>query len=98
MALVLLIGAGLMIRSLLDLWNVNPGFNPRGVLTFAVSLSPSLGTNATTSRNAIREMDERLRNIPGVESRFVHRRRVAHDRRQRISFLARRRTQAGESE
>ena len=68
MALVLLIGAGLMIRSLLDLWNVNPGFNPRGVLTFAVSLSPSLGTNATTSRNAIREIDERLRNIPGVES------------------------------
>src|SRR5271163_2761815 len=68
MALVLLIGAGLMIRSLLDLWNVNPGFNARGVLTFAVSLSPSLGANATTSRNAIREMDERLRSIPGVES------------------------------
>jgi predicted permease len=68
MALVLLIGAGLMIRSLLDLWNVNPGFNPRGVLTFAVSLSPSLGTNPTTSRNAIREMDEKLRSIPGVES------------------------------
>ena len=68
MALVLLIGAGLMIRSLLDLWNVNPGFNPRGVLTFAVSLSPSLGKNATTSRNAIREIDERLRHIPGVES------------------------------
>jgi putative ABC transport system permease protein len=68
MALVLLIGAGLMIRSLLDLWNVNPGFNPQGVLTFAVSLSPSLGANAATSRNAIREMDERLKNIPGVES------------------------------
>jgi predicted permease len=68
MALVLLIGAGLMIRSLLDLWNVNPGFNPKGVLTFAVSLSPSLGTNPTTSRNAIRDMDERLKNIPGVES------------------------------
>ncbi len=68
MALVLLIGAGLMIRSLLDLWNVNPGFNPQGVLTFAVSLSPSLGTNATTSRTAIREMDERLKHIPGVES------------------------------
>jgi putative ABC transport system permease protein len=68
MALVLLIGAGLMIRSLLDLWNVNPGFNPKGVLTFAVSLSPSLGANATTSRNAIREMDERLKTIPGVES------------------------------
>jgi len=68
MALVLLIGAGLMIRSLLDLWNVNPGFNPQGVLTFAVSLSPSLGANATTSRNAIREMDEGLKRIPGVEA------------------------------
>ena len=68
MALVLLIGAGLMIRSLLDLWNVNPGFNPQGVLTFAVSLSPSLGVNATTSRNAIREMDERLKRIPGVKA------------------------------
>jgi predicted permease len=68
MALVLLIGAGLMIRSLLDLWNVNPGFNPKGVLTFAVSLSPSLGANAATSRNAIRAMGEKVKSIPGVES------------------------------
>jgi predicted permease len=68
MALVLLIGAGLMIRSLVDLWNVDPGFNPRGVMTFAVSLSPSLGATPAMSRNAIREMDERLRSIPGVES------------------------------
>jgi predicted permease len=68
MALVLLIGAGLMIRSLVDLWNVNPGFNPQGVLTFAVSLSPSLGATPEASRNAIRGLDDRLRNIPGVES------------------------------
>ncbi|HYL68756.1 MAG TPA: ABC transporter permease [Candidatus Limnocylindria bacterium] len=68
MALVLLTGAGLMIRSLVGLWSVNPGFNPRGVLTFAVSLSPSLGVNAATSRSAIREMDEKLKNIPGVEA------------------------------
>jgi predicted permease len=68
MALVLLIGAGLMIRSLLDLWNVNPGFHPQGVLTFSVSLSPSLGANPTTSRNAIRDMDQRLKSIAGVES------------------------------
>ncbi len=68
MALVLLIGAGLMIRSLVDLWSVNPGFNPRGVLTFAVSMSPSLGATAATSRSAIRQLDETLRNIPGVEA------------------------------
>jgi predicted permease len=68
MALVLLIGAGLMIRSLVDLWSVNPGFNPRGVLTFAVAMSPSLGANAATSRTAIRQLDETLQSVPGVEA------------------------------
>ena len=68
MALVLLIGAGLMIRSLVDLWSVNPGFNPRGVLTFAVSMSPSLGATAATSRSAIRQLDDTLRDLPGVEA------------------------------
>jgi predicted permease len=68
MALILLTGAGLMVRSLFGLWSVNPGFNPRGALTFSVSLSPSLGVNAATSRSAIREMDETLKNIPGVEA------------------------------
>jgi predicted permease len=68
LALVLLTGAGLMVRSLLGLWSVNPGFNPRSVLTFQVSLSPSLGVNAATSRSAIRELDEKLKSIPGVEA------------------------------
>jgi predicted permease len=67
MALILLIGAGLMIRSLFGLWKVNPGFNPRGVLTFEVSLSPSLGANPETARAALLEMGERLKSIPGVE-------------------------------
>jgi predicted permease len=47
---------------------VNPGFNPRGVLTFSVSLSPSLGVNAATTRSALRQLDETLQNIPGVEA------------------------------
>jgi predicted permease len=68
MALILLTGAGLMVRSLLGLWSVNPGFNPRGVLKFAVSLSPSLGVNAATSRSGLREMEEKLKSIPGVEA------------------------------
>jgi predicted permease len=68
MALVLLVGAGLMIRSLVDLWSVNPGFNPRGVVTFSVTLSPSLGVNATATRSALRQLDETLENIPGVEA------------------------------
>src|SRR5487761_552822 len=36
MALVLLVGAGLMIRSLVQLWNVNPGFNPHNALSFNI--------------------------------------------------------------
>ena len=68
MALVLLIGAGLMIRSLVGLWSVDPGFNPRNLLTFRTSLSPSLGVNAATSRSAIRDMEDRLKSLPGVEA------------------------------
>jgi len=40
MALVLLAGAGLMIRSLARLWSIDPGFNPRNVMTVGVSLPP----------------------------------------------------------
>ena len=71
MSLVLLVGAGLMIRSLVDLWSVDPGFNPRGVLTFAVSMSPSYGQNASDSRVTLRELEQRLLNIPGVQAASV---------------------------
>ena len=67
MALVLLVGAGLMIRSLVDLWNVQPGFNPQGVLTFGVAMSPSLGSTPASSRAAIRSLEEQLKSVPGIE-------------------------------
>ncbi len=68
LALVLLTGAGLMIRTLARLWSVNPGFNPRNVLVFDVTLAPSLGANPATTRSAIRELSQTLRAIPGIQA------------------------------
>lgn|SRR5215469_1771842 len=68
MALVLLVGAGLMIRTLAALWNVNPGFNPRNVLTFGLALPSSLKQgNPDAVRAALREVHSKFSIIPGVQ-------------------------------
>ncbi len=69
MALVLLAGAGLMIRTLVQLWNVNPGFNPHGVLTFGLTPSPALAKKSPEAiRAEYRKISATLLSIPGVES------------------------------
>ncbi len=68
MALVLLAGAGLMIRSLTRLWKVDPGFNPRNVLTVGVSLPPSMmNASPDAIRAAFREFDNKIASIHGVQ-------------------------------
>ena len=67
LALVLLIGAGLLIRSLTRLWNVNPGFNPENVLSFGVSFPPAMATAKPDAiRAALRELDRKIGGLPGV--------------------------------
>ena len=69
LALVLLIGAGLMIRSLNVLWNVDPGFRPDNVVTFELTLPPSMrSASGEEIRATLRELNERIKNTPGVES------------------------------
>ncbi len=69
MALVLLAGAGLMVRSLTRLWNVDPGFNPRNVMTVGVSLPASMmNASPEAIRAAFREVDDKVASIPGVQS------------------------------
>jgi predicted permease len=72
LALVLLIGAGLMLRSLVQLSDVDPGFNPRNVLTFGVSLSPAmLQTSPAAIRTAFRNLDDAIASTPGVGSTSI---------------------------
>ncbi len=69
LALVLLIGAGLTIRSLKALWQVDPGFKSENVLTFSLSLPPSLQTaTPNTIRTTLRQLSDRLAAIPGAQA------------------------------
>ena len=69
LALVLLIGAGLMIRSLSALWNVDPGFRPDNVLTFGLGFPPSMRSASPEAKRAyLRELSEKLSAMPGVRA------------------------------
>jgi predicted permease len=74
-SMVLLVGAGLMLQSLRQLLNHNPGFDPERLLTFSVNLPndtyPSAKEYPNPNPSAVRfehEFTEKLRALPGVES------------------------------
>jgi len=67
LAYVLLIGSGLMVRSFLELQGIDPGFDPKGLLTFQVQSDRFLPTPQERAV-AIRQLEDRLRAIPGVQS------------------------------
>jgi putative ABC transport system permease protein len=66
LALVLLIGAGLTIRSFAALQQVRPGFDPSRVLTFRIAMPPAKYPKAEQRLALLREMEARIRAIPGV--------------------------------
>jgi len=69
LALVLLMGAGLMIRSLSALWNVDPGFRSEGVLSFGLSFPPSMQTLSPEASGVImRELSDAIASTPGVRA------------------------------
>ena len=69
LGLVLLVGAGLMMRSFASLTNVHPGFDPNNVLTARITLSgPAYEEDIEARKRYVSQTLERLRGLPGVES------------------------------
>ena len=63
---VLLVGSGLMVRSFIELQRIDPGFDPRGMLTFHLLGDPA---NSPEERRSIaNQIAARLRSMAGVES------------------------------
>jgi putative ABC transport system permease protein len=68
LALVLLIGTGLMIRAFWKLSEVDPGFRPEGLLTLRVNLPQALYPKAENQDRFWKSVQEKIAAIPGVIS------------------------------
>jgi predicted permease len=68
LALVLLVGAGLFLRSLASLEDVNPGFQPNGLITGAVTLPPTQYGDPAKQIAFYRAVLDRLSSLPGVSA------------------------------
>ena len=68
LALVLLVGAGLLVKSFSRLQSVDPGFNPDNLLTMRVSLPLNKYDGDPKVVSFFKQAEERMRAIPGVES------------------------------
>jgi predicted permease len=68
LSVMLLIGAGLLIRSFSHLQGVAPGFNPQNVLTFELTMSGRKYSNGPAILSTYHELWEHLGNMPGVSA------------------------------
>jgi putative ABC transport system permease protein len=68
LSLVLLVGAGLLIKSFLKLRNTDPGFNPENVLTASISLPSAQYSEDARIAQFYQQAIERVSQLPGVES------------------------------
>jgi putative ABC transport system permease protein len=68
LALVLLTGAGLLLKSLIKMQNVNPGFNPDHVLTAEISLPKLRYPDKQSQVNFFNDLERRVRDLPGVKN------------------------------
>jgi putative ABC transport system permease protein len=67
-AVVLLAGAGLMVRSFVSISGVSPGFNPKGILTIGIGLTQKLYDDIQQQARFYERLIDKVNTIPGVES------------------------------
>ena len=68
LTLTLLVGAGLLFRTIRHLWNVNPGFDTHQLIAFKASLSPEFTRTPHAMRAAYQQLIERIQGIAGVQA------------------------------
>jgi putative ABC transport system permease protein len=68
LAVMLLTGTGLLIRSFTKLLLVNPGFDAGNVVTFSLDLPPTRYPERAQQAEFYRQLVERVKNLPGVQS------------------------------
>ncbi len=98
LALVLTASAGLMIRTMSRLWQVDPGFDPTHVLDFGVAGSPAVHGTPQAVRNGFADTTQQLRAVPGVQAVSIMHWQRADERRLRGALLGRGAPQARRAE
>jgi putative ABC transport system permease protein len=68
LSLLLVAGAGLLLRSFAQILKVDPGFRPEGVLTLRVALPDAIYSKPEQIRGFYSELLERVQRLPGVQS------------------------------
>lgn len=68
LALAVLVGAGLLVKSFMRVQEVNPGFNPQGLLTMSVSLPDFKYGEAPQRANFYKQLIHDVSALPGVQS------------------------------
>lgn len=68
LAVVLLAGAGLMVRSFISISGVSPGFNPKGVFTIGIGLTQPIYADGQQQARFYDRLTEKVNAIPGVET------------------------------
>ncbi|MDX2030127.1 MAG: ABC transporter permease [Blastocatellia bacterium] len=68
LSLIVLISAGLLIRSYRQILQANPGFDPRNLLSLKLTLSPTRYPTPESVYNFYKQLGEKVKQLPGVES------------------------------